>query len=193
MREKKNMSDIYMSDRLHTLSVIPEKGSETQVALSSESSATNWGGLLEELGGFWTSLDPKAGRRRGPRWSLKAIHWLCDQDTETKASALLGGLALALWLPAAHSGWLGRVSGTLWALAGADCNAWKGSWGASQGEDEHEEKDEASLHGWHSARGGEGGGGNCCCCGGKCCCCGRIASAEVGEVIHKGAVKVVNR
>lgn len=156
--------------------------------LPPESSAGNRAALPDALGGFWTSLDARAGRRRGPKWSLKAIHWLCDQDTEAKASALLGGLAVALWLPVSRSGWLGRVSGTLWALAGADCSAWKGSSGRSQGEDVHEEKDEASLHGWHSAGGGEGGGGSCSCfC---CCCCGRTASTEEGDVIHKGEVKV---
>lgn len=104
--------------------------------------------------------------------SLKAIHWLWDQDSEEKASTLLGGLA-AVWLLMGSTGSLGRVIGALWALAGVGLSAWKGLSGESQGEDVHDENEETSLDGWLSARGGE------------CSRCGSV-SAEEGDLIDRG-------
>lgn len=104
--------------------------------------------------------------------SLKAIHWLWDQDTEEKASTLLRGLA-AVWLLMGSTGSLGRVMGALWALAGVGLSAWKGLSGESQGEDVDEEKEETSLDCWLSARVGERSR------------CGTV-SAEEGVVIDRG-------
>ena len=83
--------------------------------------------------------------------SLKAIHWLWDQDTEEKVSTLFGGLAVA-GLLMGSTGSEGWVMGALWALAGAGLSTWKGFSGESQGEDVDEEKEETSLECWHSAK-----------------------------------------
>lgn len=48
--------------------------------------------------------------------------------------------------------------GALRALAGTGFSAWTGFSGESQGEDVDEEKEETSLDGRLSARGGEGSG-----------------------------------
>lgn len=127
--------------------------------MSAESSERKRLDLPEPDGGLWSSLTdvPEPCRRGGAKLSLKAIHWLWDQDTEEKASTLFGGLAAGELL-IGSTGSVGRVMGALWALAGIGLSAWKGFSGESQGEDVVEEKEETSLDCWLSTRGGEHSG-----------------------------------
>lgn len=99
------------------------------------------------------STSPGTVRRDGPSFSLKAIHWLWDQDNEEKASTLFGGLAgPGPWDDSRSLG--GRVMGALWARGGAGLRAAKGLSGTSHGEVVEEEgRREASLGVSSSANG----------------------------------------
>lgn len=115
--------------------------------------------LPEPAGALWISFTEGPGpwQRGGVKLSLKAIHWLCDQDTEEKASTLFGGLEGG-GLLTGSKGSAGPVMGALWARAGTGLRVWKGVSGESQGEDVDEEKEDKSLDGRFSVMGGEGSG-----------------------------------